>query len=60
MKPFRMPQFRSWPLWLTWLAFIGVLIAEHFAGLSAAGHQVAEIAIVVFFIGLLGWLAAAL
>ena len=53
MKLFRFPQFRSWPLWLVWLAFIGALIAEHFAGLSVIGHQVAEIAILVVFLWLL-------
>ncbi len=57
MKRFRLPQFRSWPLWLSWLTFIGALVAEHYSGLSPAGHQVAEIAIVLFFLGLLRQLA---
>ncbi len=57
MKPFHSSPFRSWPLWLSWLAFIGALIAEHYARLSTAGHQVVEVAMVVLFIGLLRRLA---
>ncbi len=60
MKPFRSSPFRSWPLWLSWLAFVGALIAEHYATLTTTGHQVAEVAIIVFFIGLLRRLAVVL
>jgi hypothetical protein len=45
---------------LGWLALIGALIAEHFAGLSVAGHQVIEIAIMVVFLWLLGKLVTIL
>ncbi len=60
MKPFRFPQFRSWPLWLTWGALIGSLVAEHFTKLSVAGHEVAEIAIMTSFVVVLGRLVSVL
>ena len=59
MKNSHSSQFsrtRSWPLWLSWLILIVSLIGEHFAGLSALRHHVAEGAIFLGFLAALGQL----
>jgi hypothetical protein len=60
MKPSRSFKLRSWPLWLSWLALVGLLIAEHFARLSTLGHQFSEIAIFGVFLAVAAQLAQAL
>ncbi len=60
MKPLLPIKSRSWPLWLSWLALVGALVVEHFAQLSALGHQVSEVAILGAFLVVVAQMAQVL